>query len=399
MGGWDVTHIERRIQALVIPPAVLEVMDNIRKAGGEVYVVGGAIRRWVWQSRGASAADYQDWDLTTNLPQEALVRLAAGQKHPGERFGTFRLGEGVEVTLMRREGDYQDARHPSRLIPTPDIAADLNRRDFTVNAVAFDGRRIVAVEHGIQDLAGRRLRAVGRAEERFREDPLRILRLIRMMALEDASADAETLQAARDLAQETLKVSRERRLAEFLRFLESDLAAWSLWDQAGMSQSMEWPSMCARLEAGRWVNPPRSALGRLAAYHLARYGTIQHLRTWAGWWPLPRDWPPALAELGRAGGSWDPAAWAQRARREDGRFAWLFRDLAEAAGLPAAELERVRLSLSTDQIMQEFDLQGVVLGRVLSGLRGAIAAEPLLNEPDILRGKIRDYLRDSGNDC
>lgn len=383
------SEIKRRIAAIPLTPAVQAAMDAIRRQNGSVYVVGGAIRDWIWRPAEFNP-NVIDWDLAANLDGCDLKRLAHAP-HPGERFGTFRLAPHVEVTLMRQEKDYDDARHPSTVRPVAAIEADLARRDFTVNAVAYDGRQVVAVPEALSDLAARCLRAVGPPEVRFREDPLRILRLVRLMATTDAEANPATWEAARRLAGETIKVSRERRLNEFIRFLESPQDRWALWGQAGLDEALGWPDSPEERH-GRSMNVPRHPAARVAAYGIRQTGNLSELPHWAQTWPVPRSWRDALVRLGEMAPAFEPGAWARRARDPKERQAWIFRDLASASGIPMEELEPPRLALTPEDLKRRWGLRGAGLGRALAFLYEALEEDAEKNQEDLLSSLLEQRL-------
>ncbi|TDA69796.1 MAG: CCA tRNA nucleotidyltransferase [Clostridia bacterium] len=175
---------------------------QVRRAGllllqqrKQAFLVGGALRDIMLGRRP------QDWDIaTSSLPETtmAVFRQAGYQVHPtGLRFGTITVVIGslpIEITTLRTEDGYSDARHPDRVNFVPDVALDLARRDFTINAIALDLRtgQLVDPVAGVRDLRQGRIRAVGRAGERFAEDPLRMLRAARLVGQLAFTVEAET---------------------------------------------------------------------------------------------------------------------------------------------------------------------------------------------------------------
>lgn len=383
----DDEDVKRHITRIPLATAVVESITRIRRAGGRAWVVGGAVRDWVWDPAHFTP-DTTDWDVTTDLSREALTAIRSNS-HPGERFGTFQLAPGVEVTQMRTEGLYTDRRHPGRVQRAGHIAEDLKRRDFTVNAVAFDGRHVVAVAGGLHDLRLRRLRAVGDPELRFREDPLRLLRLVRFQGTWDASVDAETEKAARQLSRLAAWVSRERRLDEFLRFLESPSERWHLWHQAGLESALEWPDAPSSWQRCPMANPPQHPAARLAAYAIARYGDAACLHRWAQDWPLRRAWRTALMQVAVVDAS--PACWA-RAARQQSAHRWMFEALARAAGWPADGLRPVVPVLTAREVMDRWHLQGKELGAALQYLQHVVSEAPEVNHGDRLAALLEAWI-------
>jgi len=235
-GGSGPTGVVLRRSAL--PAAVIRLSRLLEDApGGAAYVVGGAVRD-LFLGRPT-----RDYDLATPLVPDTVGGLLATNGYravpTGLRFGTWTAidpdGTAIEVTTLRAEEGYRDHRHPDRVAWTDDVARDLARRDFTVNAMAWrpfdpaggaDGS-LADPFGGRADLAKRRLRAVGVPEERLREDPLRIARLFRFAAELDMRPDRQTLEAARALAPELAHVARERVRDELERLLMAD-HLWSV---------------------------------------------------------------------------------------------------------------------------------------------------------------------------
>lgn len=202
-----------------LPGRVAEVIDRIEQAGGKGYVVGGALRDLL---RGQAP---HDWDLAATLPQTELLRVFAEAQDIGGVCGTIQLqlSEGsCEITPCRTEGNYNDKRHPAEVAFVPDILADLARRDFTVNAMAYGGRELVDPYGGQADLAAKLLRCVGNPAARFEEDALRILRLYRFMAVLGFAAEAKTQRAAEKAAPTVGALSRERVRGEMGWILASE---------------------------------------------------------------------------------------------------------------------------------------------------------------------------------
>ncbi|HHY83166.1 MAG TPA: hypothetical protein GX505_10885 [Clostridiales bacterium] len=206
-----------------LPYAVEYVMKKIMNAGGQAYLVGGALRD---RLLGITVTDY---DIATSLTPDQIENLFSEEKtwSGGKRFGTITVavgGQNIEVTTFRKESLYSDSRHPDQITFVSDIFADLSRRDFTVNAMAYnpfiaDG--LVDPFGGRRDLEQHIIRTVGSPYERFAEDPLRIMRGIRFCAQLDFSLDEETTKAMKDCSNQLLKVSSERIRSELDKLLLS----------------------------------------------------------------------------------------------------------------------------------------------------------------------------------
>ncbi len=216
---------------ITLPKEADALLAAIRAAGGQGYVVGGALRDLL---RGETPAD---WDFAATLPTETLLKVLPGARLIGGVCGTVQLPFGAavcEVTPCRTEGAYSDRRHPDTVHFVPDIRADLARRDFTINAMAWDGQELTDPYGGRQDIENRQLRCVGSPAQRFSEDPLRILRLFRFAAVLGFSPEKATLAAAKKAAGSIATLSRERVRAELERILLStDPAAMAPLLKAG----------------------------------------------------------------------------------------------------------------------------------------------------------------------
>lgn len=202
-----------------LPARAAKIIDTIAAAGGRGYLVGGALRDLM---RGKEP---EDWDFAASLEPARLLEIFPGSRLIGGSCGTVQapFGEGwCEVTPCRTEQGYTDRRHPDEVVFVPDILADLSRRDFTVNAMAFDGAVLLDPFGGQQDLSRRQLRCVGNAKERFEEDALRVLRLFRLAAQLGFTAEWDTFCAANDAMGGIAALPRERVLGEVRRILLSD---------------------------------------------------------------------------------------------------------------------------------------------------------------------------------
>ncbi len=196
------------------------VVGRLRAAGHEAYLVGGGIRDLLL------GREVADWDVATSAEPEAVLALWPDALPTGIRHGTVTVrtgGDPVEVTTYRAEGPYSDGRRPDWVRFGVSLREDLSRRDFTVNALAYDPdrRRLADPAGGVADLGHRLIRTVGDPDARFDEDGLRPLRGIRLAAVLEFAIDPATLAAmarARDRAE---GVARERIRDEFLKLLRA----------------------------------------------------------------------------------------------------------------------------------------------------------------------------------
>lgn len=201
-----------------VAPAALEVCERLARAGHGAYVVGGCVRD---RHLGRSA---KDWDIATSAFPEEVQRLFKKTIPTGIAHGTVTVlirGEPIEVTTYRGEGAYSDARRPDHVVFGVTLEEDLARRDFTVNAIAYDPIGDVTADPfgGRADLAARLVRAVGNPETRFREDGLRVMRAIRFAATLDFSIEPATETAIASALGSLAKVSVERVRDELLKLL------------------------------------------------------------------------------------------------------------------------------------------------------------------------------------
>ena len=204
---------------LTLDPGAAALLDALHAAGYAAYAVGGCVRDSLL---GRTA---HDWDLCTSaLPQQVMKLFGAEQCIPtGLQHGTVTIkygGQLYETTTFRTEGSYTDGRHPDAVQFVPDVREDLARRDFTINAMAYnEAEGLVDPFGGQKDLQNGLLRAVGEPQQRFTEDALRILRLYRFAARFGFALDAATARAARQLAPHLDCISAERIQEELAKLL------------------------------------------------------------------------------------------------------------------------------------------------------------------------------------
>lgn len=198
----------------------LEVIHTLERAGYEAYVVGGCVRDMLLSRQP------QDWDITTNASPEQVKEQFSRTIDTGIAHGTVTVmfGKiGCEVTTYRVDGVYKDGRHPESVKFTASLEEDLKRRDFTINAMAYNPKSgLIDLFDGRKDLENGVIRCVGDAHERFTEDALRMMRAVRFSAQLGFSIEEKTAEVARELSHRLGMVSRERVQAELVKLLVSD---------------------------------------------------------------------------------------------------------------------------------------------------------------------------------
>lgn len=204
---------------IAIPEKAKYIIDTITEAGYEAYVVGGCVRDSIL------GRNPEDWDITTSAKPEQVKELFRRTIDTGIQHGTVTVmldKEGFEVTTYRIDGKYEDSRHPKEVTFTPNLVEDLKRRDFTINAMAYNEKDgLIDIFGGMQDMEQKIIRCVGEAKERFREDALRIMRAIRFSAQLGYSIEEGTRKAITELAPSLKNISAERIQVELVKLLVS----------------------------------------------------------------------------------------------------------------------------------------------------------------------------------
>lgn len=202
-----------------LPEKVHKIINTLEEAGYEAYAVGGCVRDSVL------GREPDDWDITTSARPEETKALFSRTIDTGIRHGTVTVmldREGFEVTTYRIDGDYEDGRHPKDVTFTASLEEDLKRRDFTINAMAYNERRgLVDLYGGMEDIAAGVIRCVGDARERFTEDALRMMRAVRFSAQLGYRIDETTREAIMLLAPNLQKISAERVQTELIKLVTS----------------------------------------------------------------------------------------------------------------------------------------------------------------------------------
>lgn len=199
-----------------LPKEVANILSKFTKAGYQIFIVGGAVRDLIMKR------PVHDWDFTTDAkPEEILALFPEG--FYDNKFGTVGIPVGkqvFEITTMRREGIYKDARHPIEVSWTNNIEEDLARRDFTINAICMR-YEIIDPFNGQKDLGNKLIRSVGKPDDRFKEDALRLIRAVRIATELDFDIENNTLAAIQKNAKLIEEVSPNRIRDELFKLLES----------------------------------------------------------------------------------------------------------------------------------------------------------------------------------
>lgn len=202
-----------------LPEKVSEIINTLQANGYEAYAVGGCVRDSIL------GRTPDDWDITTSATPLETKELFKRTFDTGIEHGTITVlldKDAFEVTTYRVDGKYEDSRHPKEVTFTRSLSEDLLRRDFTINAMAYnDTEGLVDIFGGMEDLANRTIRCVGNAEARFGEDALRILRAVRFASQLGFEIEEETKQGIQKLAPTLANISAERIQVELIKMLIS----------------------------------------------------------------------------------------------------------------------------------------------------------------------------------
>lgn len=203
-----------------IPQKVSEIIEKLRENGYEAYIVGGCVRDM------CLGIEPEDWDITTSASPKEVKKLFRRTVDTGIEHGTVTVlldKDQFEVTTYRIDGDYEDHRRPKNVSFTSSLREDLKRRDFTINAMAYNEEEGIVDEFaGMNDLKNKLIRCVGSPEERFEEDALRILRAFRFSAQLGFEIEESTLKATTEKAHLLKNISAERIRMELNKLLVSD---------------------------------------------------------------------------------------------------------------------------------------------------------------------------------
>jgi len=210
-----------RLRSELVAPPILAILERLRDGGHRAYLIGGATRELLRGKR------IKDWDVGTSATPDEVLELYPGAITTGAKFGTLTIPTDAghcEVTTFRVESGYADARRPDRVEFVRDLEEDLKRRDFTVNAIAWDPLtgRLVDPHGGLADLEVRILRAVGEPIARFKEDGLRPIRAARFTATLEFEIELRTAEALIEAREEVKRVAPERVQDELMKMLQAD---------------------------------------------------------------------------------------------------------------------------------------------------------------------------------
>lgn len=230
-------ELEWNQKQIRMPDQVCRIIHTIQKAGFEAYAVGGCVRDSILNRTP------DDWDITTSATPQQVKGLFSRTIDTGIQHGTVTvmLGkEGFEVTTYRIDGEYLDGRHPESVEFAGELVEDLKRRDFTINAMAYNEQRGLVDEFdGIGDIRRKVIRCVGDPQERFCEDALRMMRAIRFSAQLGFAIEENTYAAIKKLAPSIQKVSMERIQVELVKTLLSDHPEYvQLYQSTGLFQDV-----------------------------------------------------------------------------------------------------------------------------------------------------------------
>lgn len=203
-----------------IPKSVRMIIGLLEQHGYEAFAVGGCVRDTILGRKP------QDWDITTSALPRQVKEIFHRTIDTGIQHGTVTVmlkGVGYEVTTYRIDGKYNDSRHPDSVEFTADLIDDLKRRDFTINAMAYNPVvGLVDAFDGMGDIERKRIQCVGDAGERFKEDALRILRAVRFSAQLGFDIEEQTMTAIRTMASTLENISAERIHVELEKIIMSD---------------------------------------------------------------------------------------------------------------------------------------------------------------------------------
>lgn len=215
---------------ITLPVFIIDIIKTFQKNKFEAYVVGGAIRDLLLGKN--PSTEENNWDMTTNATPEQILKLFPDGFY-NNKFGTVTIPISniknkisnnllIEITPFRKESEYKDNRHPNKIEWAKTIEEDLARRDFTINAIAFDGQKIIDLFEGQKHLKEKLIVAVGEPDTRFKEDGLRLIRAIRFTSQLGFLIEEKTRISIQQNSQLITNISWERIRDELLKIIESD---------------------------------------------------------------------------------------------------------------------------------------------------------------------------------
>lgn len=215
-----------------IPKDVNSIITTLKNKGYEAYVVGGCVRDSILKKKP------KDWDITTVAKPEEIISLFNKVIPTGIKHGTVTViinNQGYEVTTYRTDGEYEDSRHPKQVEFVKTLEEDLSRRDFTINAMAYNNTKgLVDYFGGINDLKNKKIKTVGDPDKRFQEDALRMLRAIRFSAQLGFDIEEKTIESIKLLKYNISNISLERIRDEFNKILLCNPRKLDLLKECGL---------------------------------------------------------------------------------------------------------------------------------------------------------------------
>ncbi len=213
------------VKSMIFPKEVEEIIATLNDAGFEAYAVGGCVRDFIL------GREPYDWDITTDAKPDEIQKIFENSVYEND-FGTVAVNTEskneklkiIEITTYRTEEKYTDKRHPDKIKFAKTIEEDLARRDFTVNAIAYDGKKFIDPFDGEKDIKNKIIRAVGDPSERFNEDALRLMRAVRFAVQLDFSIDKKTAEAIKENSGDIVAISKERVRDEILKIIKTENA-------------------------------------------------------------------------------------------------------------------------------------------------------------------------------
>ncbi|MFH1188210.1 MAG: HD domain-containing protein, partial [bacterium] len=211
---------------MTLPKEVKEIIKALENAGFEAYAVGGCVRDFILSNVEGLSIEPYDWDITTNAKPEEIQKIFKKSVYEND-FGTVAVNTEsenenlkiIEITTYRIEEKYTDKRHPDTVKFTNKIEDDLSRRDFTINAIAFDGKKFIDPFDGQKDIKNKIIRAVGEPQKRFNEDALRLMRAIRFAIQLNFAIEEKTAKAIKENSNDIVAISKERIRDELIKII------------------------------------------------------------------------------------------------------------------------------------------------------------------------------------
>ncbi len=351
------------------PTAVLRIMSRLLQNGHDAFLVGGCVRDIL------SGRMPADWDICTAAHPQTVLDLFPGSLDTGARHGTVTVllplqhasvRFPVEVTTFRSETGHSDHRHPDEVRFSDNLETDLSRRDFTINAMAWNPERgLVDLFQGRQDLARGLVRCVGDPMRRFREDALRMLRAVRFCSQLGFMLDADAVRAIRRHRDAISFVSRERIQHEMTRTLMGQCPSRSsLWWETGLASPLF-------LQIGALPDDPGSVLAGMDRFH-ADETMDESVFPWAVFWK-------ACGLSGRIGAV---SNWMHENRFPRKRTAGVRKLLqmnADMAAITPRNLRLTALTEGTTWLEASLRLRSLTVGSPVPDLAGLEIPEPALD--------------------